>query len=328
VGRGHHQPNVPAKKNVPVLTMDEETRRILERQQYRIVGDHSAVKICHWMRQKLLCGRPCYKELFYGISSHRCLQFTPTLSQCNHNCLFCWRHQNYDEHVSFTEDDPRDILDKGILAQRELISGFKGDERCDASLWKEAQEPNQVAISLAGEPTFYRHLGEFIELCSKRKMRTFLVTNGTLPGVLEELDPLPDQLYVTVAAPTEDIYKKLCAPSIRHGWSQLLKTLCLLPSLDTRTVIRHTLVKGWNISHIRDYARLDKIAKPMFIEPKAYVFVGSSRLRMSLANMPSFDEIHGFSRELAGETGYLLNGFQKSSRVCLLSREKKYKRFG
>ena len=309
--------------------MDEDLKQILERQQYRIVGENSAVKICHWMRQKLLHGRPCYKEVFYGIDSHRCLQFTPTLNQCNHNCIFCWRHQNYDESgITFTNDDPEEILDKAILAQRKLISGFKGDPRCDVSMWEEAQEPNQVAISLAGEPTLYKRLGDFIGLCRERGMRTFLVTNGTLPKVLEELDHLPDQLYITVAAPNEEIYKRLCIPLIKKGWEQLLKTLELLPSLDTRTTIRHTLVKGWNMVDIPDYARLDRMAEPMFIEPKAYVFVGSSRLRMTLANMPSFDEVLAFAKKLAEETGYQLADIQKCSRVCLLSREKEYEWFG
>lgn len=307
--------------------MDKETKAILQRQQYRLVGENSAVKICHWMRQKLLHNRPCYKEVFYGINSHRCLQFTPTLSQCNQNCIFCWRHQNYEETVQFTDDDPEEILEKAILAQQKLISGFKGDERCDQDLWKEANEPNQVAISLAGEPTLYKHLGEFIALCKKRNMTTFLVTNGTLPKVLENLDPLPDQLYVTVAAPNEDIYKRLCVPFIKNGWQQLQKTLELLPSLDTRTVIRHTLVKEWNMVDIPGYARLDKLANPLFIEPKAYVFVGSSRLRMTIGNMPSYDEVEAFSRELATELGYHFADSQKPSRVCLLSREKEYSRF-
>ena len=108
----------------------------------------------------------------------------------------------------------------------------------------------------------------------------------------------------------------------------LLKTLELLPSLDTRTTIRHTLVKGWNMVDIPDYARLDRMAEPMFIEPKAYVFVGSSRLRMTLANMPSFDEVLAFAKKLAEETGYQLADIQKCSRVCLLSREKEYEWFG
>ena len=34
---------------------------------------------------------------------------------------------------------------------------------------------------------------------------------------------------------------------ISDGWNQINQTLELLPSLDTRTVIRHTLVKNWNM---------------------------------------------------------------------------------
>jgi wyosine [tRNA(Phe)-imidazoG37] synthetase (radical SAM superfamily) len=33
---------------------------------------------------------------FYGIRSHRCLQMTPVVDQCTHNCLFCWRVQGFE----------------------------------------------------------------------------------------------------------------------------------------------------------------------------------------------------------------------------------------
>jgi len=98
-------------------------------------------------------------------------------------------------------DEPEFLLEKCIEAQRSLISGFKGDERCDLNLWKEACNPNQVAISLTGEPTFYPQLGEFIELCRKKVMTSFLVTNGTTPDELAKLETIPTQLYVTIAAP-------------------------------------------------------------------------------------------------------------------------------
>ena len=141
------------------MTMDPEHVRLLKRQHYRIIGSHSGVKACHWMRQKLLHGRPCYKETFYGIPSHRCLQMTPVLAGCTQNCLFCWRVQGFSEDVSSQRfDEPRMILDGSIAAQKPLISGFKGDPRCDTKLWNEALSPNQVAISLSGEPTLYPHL--------------------------------------------------------------------------------------------------------------------------------------------------------------------------
>jgi len=71
--------------------MDELKRKMLEKQGYRIVGDHSAVKLCHWMRQSLYYNRPCYKQTFYGIESHRCVQMTPAVDWCSENCNFCWR---------------------------------------------------------------------------------------------------------------------------------------------------------------------------------------------------------------------------------------------
>jgi tRNA wybutosine-synthesizing protein 1 len=310
------------------MTMDSEIRAILERQGYRIVGAHSGVKLCHWLGEKLLRSRPCYKESFYGIESHRCLQMSPAVNNCTQSCLFCWRFQGLTETGLEGGDDPELILDGAIEAQRELVTGYKGDERCDPVMWEEANEPNMVAISLSGEPTLYEGLGGLIDACHRRGMTTFLVTNGTRPDALERLDPLPTQLYVTVAAPNEEVYKKLCVPLLGGNWENLRRTLELLPSLDTRTVIRHTLVDGWNLGRESEYARLVELASPMFIEPKGYVFVGYSRERMHNANMPSHDRVREFGLRLASETGYEMLAEQSASRVVLLGRDRSRQRLG
>ncbi|MBA3045672.1 MAG: 4-demethylwyosine synthase TYW1 [Candidatus Thermoplasmatota archaeon] len=301
--------------------MDDDIKAILEKQHYHVVGQHSGVKLCHWLGEKLLRARPCYKESFYGIESHRCLQMSPAVNNCTQTCLFCWRYQGLLENDIPQEDDPEDILQGAIEGQRKLTTGYKGDTRCSTEMWKEAQDLTNVAISLSGEPTMYSKLGEFIEACHKRNMTTFLVTNGTMPEVLENLDPLPTQLYVTVAAPNEEIYKKLCVPLQRDGWERLNRTLELLPSLGTRTVIRHTLVDGWNLGWEKEYARLDDRANPLFIEPKGYVFVGYSRERMHNHNMPSQDKIMEFSLKLAAETGRKVLAEQRPSRVTLIGAD-------
>lgn len=310
------------------MALDERLKAILDRQHYRVVGAHSGVKLCHWLGERLLRGRSCYKENFYGIRSHRCLQMTPALNHCTQTCLFCWRYQGLSERSITRPDDPTDVLEGAIAAHRKLITGYKGDPRCPAVLWEEANEPRHVAISLSGEPTLYESLGALIEECHKREMTTFLVTNGTCPEALKRLNPLPTQLYVTVAAPTEDVYKRLCVPAIEKGWERLCNTLSLLPSLDTRKVIRHTLVKGWNMGHEDAYARLDGIADPDFIEPKGYVFVGYSRERMTLGNMPSHGEVMAFSRKLAMRTGFEVAGEKEDSRVCLLSSARRGLKIG
>lgn len=309
--------------------MDEKLKRILQRQHYKIIGSHSGVKICHWMRQKLFYGRPCYKETFYGIESHRCLQMTPVIDRCTQNCFFCWRVGGFDIGSSYEDyDDPSGILEKSIKAQKPLISGFKGDERCDTKLWHEALQPNQVAISLTGEPTLYPKLGEFIEACHKNGMTTFLVTNGSAPKILERLNPLPTQLYVTVAAPNEEIFRRLCTPSHSKAWSYLNQTLELMPSLSTRTVIRHTLVEGWNLCNEEEYATLDEKAEPLFIEPKGFVFVGGARQRMTLDNMPTHERIKEFSEKLGHHLGYDLLMERSDSRVILLGENPNKCRIG
>ena len=309
--------------------MNIEFQKILEKQQYGIVGNHSGVKLCHWMRQSLLYGRECYKQTFYGIKSHRCLQMTPSISQCNQMCLFCWRHQGFTEKELKKIDDPEFILDESIKIQKKLITGFKGDDRCDQKKWIEANKPNMLACSLSGEPTLYPKLSEFFELCHRRGITTFLVTNGTNPEALERLDTLPKQLYISVVAPNKEVYKKLCSPLIPEGWEKINQTLELLPCLNTRTVIRHTLVNNWNMDskYIEEYSRLDDKASPLFIEPKGYVFVGYSRKRMTISNMPSHRKVHDFGTALADNLGYDLTMERPDSRVVLLSKKPKVERF-
>jgi len=302
--------------------MNKDLEKILIKQQYRIVGNHSGVKLCHWMRQKLLYNRSCYKERFYGISCHRCLQMTPTVDQCNQDCLFCWRHHSEFKLEREKLDEPEKILEYALLGQRILLTGFKGDQRCNVRYWGEAQQPNQVAISLAGEPMLYPFLGDFIALCHRKNMTTFLVTNGTRPKALEKLETLPTQLYVTVAAPNESIYKTLCRPRGGNGWNRILSTLELLPSLNTRTVIRHTLVDEYNLKNVEDYAKLDEKAQPTFIEPKGYMFVGHSRQVLSLSNMPQHSVIRNFGSKLANLLGYQVLDEKADSRVVLLGKDR------
>ncbi len=298
--------------------MEESKRQILEKHGYALTGSESGVKLCHWVREKLISGRSCYKEDFYGIQCHRCLQMSPVVDLCNQGCLFCWRYQDYHKRSSVKFDEPEDIMKNSIEAQRELVSGFRGDDRCSDKMWKEARDPNQVAISLAGEPTMYPYLGELIHEYQRRNMTVFLVTNGTFPKALEEIDHLPDQLYVTIAAPNEEIYRKLCVPEKKDSWSAITETLELLPSLKTRTTLRHTLVQNWNIGWESEYAEMVKIAEPDFVEAKGYVFVGDSRRRMNLENMPSHDTVKEFAKKEGELLGLKILAEKRDSRVVLL----------
>ena len=306
--------------------MDPQKQEVLERQGYRIVGEHSGVKLCHWTKASLTKGVGCYKQTFYGIESHRCLQMTPTVDACNLACQFCWRTQEWGSDSLLLADNPSFVVEESIRAQRELLSGFKGNANVTPERFLEAWHPTNVAISLTGEPTLYRKLGEMIDEFKRRGMSTFLVTNGTTPAVLRRMHAegrLPTQLYVTVAAPNEEVYQRLMAPKSHNEWRKLNETLALLPTLPTRTVIRHTLVEGWNLGWEDEYAALDATAKPMFIECKGYSFVGESRLRLEAENVPSHASIRTFAERIAERLDYRIAAEREDSRVVLLTPDGK-----
>ena len=216
-------------------------------------------------------------------------------------------------------DEPADILDGAISAQRKLLSGFGGNPNVNKKKFKEALEPKHCAISLAGEPTLYPKINEFIKECNRRGMTSFLVTNGQHPEVLEHLVE-PTQLYISLAAPDSDTYRSVCQPIARDGWKRLNRSLELMSSFKCRRVIRLTLVKGLNLKKPEEYAEMIEKAEADFIEAKAYMFVGFSRRRLMMENMPLYDEVNGFARELARETGYSIAEESRPSRVVLLKK--------
>lgn len=304
----------------------QELVRILRRQGYHLVGRHSAVKRCNWFYQTLINGRPCYKQKFYGIKTHQCIQMTPSLYYCTQRCLYCWRLQSGDLGLKWAEtempyaDDPEEIVDGCIREQLRILSGYKGNPKTDMRKFREAQTPRHAAISLAGEPTLYPRLGELIKEFHRRGFTTFLVTNGTKPEVLAGLDELPTQLYVSLCAPNEAVYKRLNRPQIADGWERLMRTLELMPSLNCRKVIRITLVRGQNMQNIKQYAQLINKAEPDFVEPKAYMWVGFSRKRLRREAMPNHGEVREFAEKLAEELNYNILDESKESRVVLLSK--------
>src|SRR5437899_7964133 len=162
-----------------------------------------------------------------------------------------------------------------------------------------------------------------IDEFKRRKMSTFLVTNGTTPAVLRRMyseGRLPTQLYVTVAAPNAEIYRKLVAAKSDNEWRKLKETLALLPTLPTRTVVRHTLVEGWNLGWEDAYSELGRLGKPMFIECKGYSFVGESRLRLLAENVPGHASIRTFAERLADRLGYRIAAEREDSRRVLLTQ--------
>lgn len=297
----------------------------LKKQRYHFVGRHSAVKRCRWLYETLIHGRPCYKQKFFGIRTHQCIQMTPSLYYCTQQCLFCWRAQSGDLGMKWNEmkipkwDSPEAIIEGCIKAQLRILSGYRGNPKTNLQKLKEASTPKHAAISLTGEPTLYQPLGELIQGFHRKGFTTFLVSNGTTPSALAKLSTEPTQLYVSLCAPDKETYKKICRPQIPKAWEKLNETLETLPSFKCPTVIRITSVRKLNMKNAEAYAKLIQKASPTYIEPKAYMHIGFSRLRLGYENMPSHRETRGFAAQLAEETGYSIIDESKESRVVLLS---------
>jgi tRNA wybutosine-synthesizing protein 1 len=82
------------------------------------------------------------------------------------------------------------------------------------------------------------------------------------------------------------------------------------------------------MKNTKGYAELVEKANPTYVEVKAYMHVGFSRLRLTYEGMPGHGETREFSVQLAKETGYNLLDESTESRVVLLSRLQNSIRFG
>lgn len=303
------------------MTLTDEQIHKLKKMGYRFAGKHhhAAAKICHWTKKSILDEGVCYKEKFYGIKSHRCLQMSPSVPFCHQQCRFCWRDlTNTDFEWQGDYDEPKDIIDGCIEAQRNLLCGFFGNQKSNPKKLKECNDPTNAAISLAGEPMLYPKIDTLISEFNHRNFTTFVVSNGLTPNRLKNLEEDPTQLYLSLDAPDEKTYKSLCRPQIEGAWDLLNTSLEYMSSLDCRRVIRITAVNGENMFDFESYAKLIDKADPDFVEIKAYMFVGYSRQRLELDNMPMFAEVKEFAKSIGELCGREIINESTDSRVVLL----------
>ncbi|MBY9008038.1 MAG: radical SAM protein [Candidatus Lokiarchaeota archaeon] len=392
---------------------------------YRVIGNHkhTAIKPCHWLEQKLMTGRSnrnCYKGIF-GIESHRCLQNTPSLPFCNHQCVFCWRdieQGTLGSKFIVEPDEPKSLIDAMIKHQQDIILNhlplkryidnyeimidilyymllhggphsivslsenihvsrnkivraitllknqsfidpsdesmkyYKLDDEIKNSLdskdeiellinrtlttpdeiinvHNEALYPNHAAISLDGEPLLFPKISDLVHEFRNRNMTTFIVTNGTLPNTISNMDSLPSQLYLTLPAPNEELYKKICRPMVKNGWNKIQESLELLDSLSTRTLVRLTAVRNLNLKKefIDEYIKIIKKANPNFFEIKGFTLQAKAleidnRLKEQRPlqdYFPDFDFLNSIAQEFEQKSGFFIIYRNKPSRDFLFA---------
>ncbi|KAK5211007.1 Fe-S oxidoreductase [Exophiala xenobiotica] len=292
---------VPLKAMVP---KESPTYTALTKQGYTIVGSHSGVKICRWTKSALRGRGSCYKNSFYGIASHLCMETTPSLS-CSNKCVFCWRHGTNPVSTTWRwqVDDPQMIFDGAKEGHYKKIKMMRGVPGVRSERFEEAMRIRHCALSLVGEPIFYPHINEFVGLLHNEHISSFLVCNAQHPQQLRDLRRVT-QLYVSIDASNRDSLRRIDRPLHRDFWERFQSCLDILREkrFVQRTVYRLTLVKGFNIDdEVEGYAGLVEKGLPCFIEIKAATYCGtstSSNVGLTMQNVPFYAEVVTFVEAL------------------------------
>ncbi|QQP34838.1 Uncharacterized protein FKW44_022876, partial [Caligus rogercresseyi] len=251
-----------SSSGLPKDMVTPSLRKSLTKQGYKIIGTHSGVKICRWTKAMLRGRGGCYKHTFYGIESHRCMETTPSLA-CANKCVFCWRHHSnpVGTEWKWSMDPPDMILDGALENHYKMIKQMRG--------LAEGMDVQHCALSLVGEPIMYPEINTF-------RISSFLVTNAQFPDAIKNMDPCT-QLYVSIDASTKDSLKKIDRPLFRDFWERFIESLKELAHKGQRTVYRMTLVKGFNVEELEDYAKLVALGRPDIIEIKGGTYCGTSK---------------------------------------------------
>ena len=299
------------------------------------VSDHSTVELCHWTKKSFKHEGSCYKHKFYGISTHRCMEFSPAGMFCENRCIYCWRPMEFYDSLKMESKqvaEPEEIVTKLMAERKKLINGYYGDSRNDKQRLDESLLPSHYAISLSGEPTMYPKLPELIKYLKslKETKSIFLVTNGQEPDMIQRLqdeNALPTQLYLSTNASDYESFLRINKPKYDDSWERWNSTLNKLKHLDTRTVLRVTLIRDYNdnAETIPAFAEMFRKASPHFIEIKSYMHIGRSTNRLEHSNMLEMEEIRQFSKQVAKESKiFSILDESYVSRISLLQNNERY----
>lgn len=297
-----------------------DIRRDLKRQKYGLVGEHSAVQVCHWAKNSLRGKSGCWKEKFYGIKSHKCCQASVSLFNCENKCVHCWRNTEYSiPNEVENPEDPEKIINGLIEERKKLLMGFGGNNKTLKKKFQDALMPSLFTFSLTGEATLYPRLGEMIKLLREKNIITFLVTNGQNPEAilkLEEENNLPTQLTVSTNAPNEELFRKWHNSAKKDAWKKFNETLKVIANLKgkCRRCVRLTLVRpgkeGYSalngLTNMTDelvpqYVEMINKAQPDFIHVKGYTSIGHARARMGYDKMPWFKDVKEYAKKILKE---------------------------
>jgi len=101
----------------------------------------------------------------------------------------------------------------------------------------------------------------------------------------------------------------------------------MLSKLDTRTVLRITLIKNWNDSKqmIPSFTEMFDRSNPHFIEIKSYMHIGRSTNRLEHENMLDMSEIRDFATGVSQYSNrFSIMDESEISRIVILQNKERF----
>ena len=93
-------------------------------------------------------------------------------------------------------------------------------------------------------------------------------------------------------------------PLFSDFWERFTSCLRSLHDKRQRTVYRLTLVKGWNMAEVQQYADLVDLGRPDFIEIKGVTYCGSGAAStLTMANVPYHQDVVDFGQAICKARG-------------------------
>jgi tRNA wybutosine-synthesizing protein 1 len=260
---------------------------------------------------------------------------TPAAMNCENRCVYCWRPAEFYDTLHMPEDlvDEPDAIVNNLLHERyRLIVGYYGNQKADKNKIDESLLPEHYAISLSGEPTMYPKLPQLIKYLKslENTKSIFLVTNGQEPEMLKKLvneNALPTQIYLSTNASNRKMFNIINRPRYKDAWQRWNDSLLLLSKMNTRTVIRVTLIRGYNesLGYMNEFAEILRIGNPHFIELKSYMHIGMSTSRLEKSSMLEMNEVREYSVELKKYLdNFTIMDESEISRIMVLQNNKRF----
>jgi len=101
----------------------------------------------------------------------------------------------------------------------------------------------------------------------------------------------------------------------------------MLSTLSTRTILRLTLIRGYNDNEetVPAFASLLRQSNAHFVEIKSYMHIGRSTNRLEYSDMLEMDEVRYFANKLVQENSdFTVMDESEISRIVILQNKKRF----